>query len=81
MQHKAFLKLYGLTNEDVPLLTFDPNDWDYPFSVPGQDKDEAHAADKLFLPPCPEWCATWHCDGAAWCNGGQIPAPCQHCKL
>ena len=24
----------------------------------------------------PSWCATWTCDGAKWCSGGQVPKLC-----
>ena len=28
---------------------------------------------------CPEWCATWTCDGSAWCLNGEQPQPCIDC--
>ena len=30
--HQSFLSEYGLTPADVPLLEFDPEDWERPFS-------------------------------------------------
>ena len=30
-QHRKFLQTYGLTAEQVPLLDFDPHDWERPF--------------------------------------------------
>ena len=28
---------------------------------------------------CPTWCDTFHCDGSAWCQHGEKPAPCTDC--
>jgi len=32
-QHQRFLEEYGLGADEVPLLTFDPMNWDHPFDV------------------------------------------------
>ena len=32
-QHASFLRTYGLTNEEVPLLLFDDHNWEAPFSL------------------------------------------------
>ena len=83
--HKAFLSEYGLTADDVPLLDFDPGDWEHPFKAPnekmvyadvGVTPDQGEARKPL----CPQWCATWTCDGAEWCQGGNIPVPCKNCE-
>jgi len=77
-RHRAFLRRYGLTDDDVPLLTFNPTNWDRPFDRFLPQLVTGHAGP---LSPCPSWCATWHCDGSRWCRGtGAIPAPCQNCK-
>lgn len=76
-RHRSFLQHYRLSAEDVPLLTFDPTNWESPFDrfLP------AHASSSQGrVSPCPDWCKTWHCDGAQWCRRGAIPAPCQNCK-
>ena len=31
--HRAFLSEYGLSADEVPLLTFNPSSWDAPFIV------------------------------------------------
>ena len=32
-QHAKFLEEYGLSKEDVPLMLFDPRNWETPFRV------------------------------------------------
>jgi len=78
-QHRAFLQQYGVSDQDIPLLDFDPRNWNAPFSPVGHSHDTAHERTES-LPRCPDWCARWHCDGAAWCVGGDIPAPCKNCE-
>ena len=33
--HQAFLRKYGLTEDEVPLLKLNPHDWEAPFSLAG----------------------------------------------
>ena len=30
---------------------------------------------------CPSWCVDFICDGSAWCQHGERPAPCADCEL
>lgn len=30
-------------------------------------------------PSCPSWCASFECDGSAWCQHGETPFPCRSC--
>jgi len=78
-QHRAFLRMYGISDQDVPLLDFDPRNWNAPFAAVGHSHDTAHER-IVPLSRCPDWCVTWVCDGAEWCQGGEIPAPCKNCQ-
>lgn len=73
--HRAFLRKYQLSSDDVPLLSFDPYNWNAPFSA--QLPNGAAAAAQDWRPACPNWCHTWRCDGSQWCRGNDNrPAPC-----
>lgn len=87
-QHKNFLREYGVSADEVPLLDFDPSDWDHPFKVPGNEAmvfvDMAASTTVGAIehgprpePPCPDWCTTWKCGTAAWCQDGNSPVPCK----
>jgi len=81
-KHRQFLRQYGLTTDDVPLLSFDPANFNAPFSAGGGSRSAGGSTHQMVDPGslhCPLWCATWKCDGAAWCNRGDTPAPCKPC--
>ena len=78
LQHTPGLSLSSA--DQVPLLIFNPRDWESPFSVVGG----SHAtpavtqARQRSCQSAPLWCTTWTCDGP-WCSGGQLPEPCTRC--
>lgn len=77
--HRAFLRRYKLTEDDVPLIGLDPTNWESPFSE--HLRPDELTGDSETLSECPEWCPTWTCDGAKWCLAGERPMPCKaaHC--
>ena len=78
LQHTPGLSLGSA--DQVPLLIFNPRDWESPFSVVG-GSHATPAVTQARHQPCqgaPLWCMTWTCDGQ-WCSGGQLPESCTRC--
>jgi len=62
-RHRSFLYTYSVHSSQVPLIAFDPSNFDAPF--------------KLYA--CQEFCSSWRCDGSPWCAAGQVPEDCWGC--
>jgi len=78
LQHTPGLSLSSA--DQVPLLIFNPRDWESPFSVVS-GSHATPAVTQARQQPCqgaPLWCTTWTCD-EQWCSGGQLPEPCTRC--